>query len=83
MQKPAAHGKVTFPGNITLDSNLLESELEANWNAQVSCNSSGACNVQNHDLEYTHVESGSCDKKCYPSSHRGSGPFTRPRAPAP
>ncbi|HTV20981.1 MAG TPA: hypothetical protein VMG12_19985 [Polyangiaceae bacterium] len=65
MQKPAAHGKVTFPGNITLDSNLLKSQLKANWSAQSSCNSSGACTVQNHDLKYTHVESGSCDKKFY------------------
>ena len=65
MQKPTAHGKVTFPGGIVLDSNLLKSQLKSNWNTQMSCNSSGSCNAPNHDLRYTHVESGSCDKKYF------------------
>jgi hypothetical protein len=65
MQKPEAHGKVTFPGNIKLDSNLLKSQLKSGWNAQASCNASGACNVVNHDLKYAYVENGSCDKKFF------------------
>jgi hypothetical protein len=65
MQKPEANGKVVFPGNIKLDSNLLKSQLKTNWNAQASCNSSGACAAPNHDLRYTHLENGSCDKKFF------------------
>jgi hypothetical protein len=65
MQKPEANGKVKFPGNITLDTALLKSKLQAAWNDQMSCNSSGACNAPAHDLKYDHVESGSCDKKYF------------------
>jgi hypothetical protein len=65
MQKPEANGKVTFPGNIKLDSNLLKKQLKSNWDAQVACNNSGACAAPNHDLRYTHVENGSCDKKFF------------------
>jgi hypothetical protein len=65
MQKPEASGKVKFPGNITLDSALLRSSLQAAWNDQASCNSSGACNAPAHDLKYDHVEDGSCDKKYF------------------
>jgi hypothetical protein len=65
MQKPEASGKVTFPGNITLDSALLRQQLKAGWDAQMSCNSSGACWAPEHDLKYTHVEAGSCDKKFF------------------
>jgi len=65
MQKPEAHGKVKFPGNITLDATLLRSQLKSNWDAQASCNSSGACSAPEHDLKYTHVEAGSCDKKFF------------------
>jgi hypothetical protein len=65
MQKPAAHGKVKFPGNITLDSNLLKSQLKTNWNAQMSCNSAGQCTAPDHDLRFLYSESGSCDKKFF------------------
>ena len=65
MQKPEAHGKVTFPGNIMLDATLLRQQLKAGWDAQMSCNSSGSCAAPDHDLKYTHVESGSCDKKFF------------------
>ncbi len=65
MQKPEANGKVTFPGNITLDSTLLRQQLKAGWDAQTSCNASGACAAPEHDLKYTHVEPGSCDKKFF------------------
>ncbi len=65
MQKPEANGKVKFPGNITLDTAQLKSKLQAAWNDQMSCNSSGACNAPAHDLKYDHVEAGSCDKKFF------------------
>lgn len=65
MQKPEANGKVIFPGNIKLDSNLLKQLLKSGWDAQMSCNASGACAAPSHDLKYTHVESGSCDKKFF------------------
>lgn len=65
LQKPEASGKVTFPGGILLDSALLRQKLKEGWNAQMSCNSSGACNARTHDLRYHHVENGSCDKKYF------------------
>jgi hypothetical protein len=65
MQKPAANGKVKFPGNIVLDSNALKSQLKSNWTAQTSCNSAGQCNAPNHDLRFLYSEAGSCDKKFY------------------
>jgi hypothetical protein len=65
MQKPEAHGKVKFPGNITLDSNLLKQQLKSGWNSQMSCNSSGACAAPSHDLRFAYVEAGSCDKKFF------------------
>jgi hypothetical protein len=65
MQRPEAHGKVTFPGNIKLDSNLLKQKLRDGWNSQMSCNSSGACNAPTVDLRFHHVENGSCDKKFF------------------
>lgn len=65
MQKPEAHGKVTFPGGITLDSTLLRSLLKTHWNAQMSCNSAGQCNAPAHDLRFLYSEKGSCDKKFF------------------
>lgn len=65
MQKPAAHGKVTFPGNIKLDSNLLKSKLKSSWKAQKSCNDAGKCNAPNHDLRFLYSEKGSCDRKFF------------------
>ncbi|HTV17871.1 MAG TPA: hypothetical protein VMG12_04350 [Polyangiaceae bacterium] len=65
MQKPEANGKVRFPGDIVLDVALLKSKLQAAWNDQLSCNSSGACNAPAHDLKYDHVEDGSCDEKYF------------------
>lgn len=65
MQKPAANGKVMFPGNITLDSNLLKSQLKSFWSAQASCNSSGQCSAPDHDLRFLYSEAGSCDKKFF------------------
>ena len=62
MQKPEASGKVTFPGNITLDSTLLRTKLKEGWDAQAACTT---CAVPEHDLKYTHVEAGSCDKKFF------------------
>jgi hypothetical protein len=64
MQKPAAHGKVTFPGGIVLDSNLLKQKLKDGWNSQMSCGST-CTSVPTHDLRYSHVENGSCDKKFF------------------
>jgi hypothetical protein len=65
MQKPEAHGKVTFPGNIKLDSNLLRQLLESNWKAQMSCNAAGQCSAPDHDLKFLYSEKGSCDRKFF------------------
>jgi hypothetical protein len=65
MQRPEANGQVTFPGNIKLDSNLLKSKLKSNWNAQMSCNSSGQCSAPDHDLRFLYSEPGSCDRKFF------------------
>jgi hypothetical protein len=65
LQRAEAHGKVKFPGNITLDSNLLKQSLKSGWNSQLSCNSSGACAAPPHDLRFAFVEAGSCDKKFF------------------
>jgi hypothetical protein len=66
MQKPEANGKVTFPGNIKLDTALLKTALQTAWNDQKSCNGTSTCTgVPAHDLKYTHVEAGSCDKKFF------------------
>lgn len=66
MQKPEAHGKVMFPGNIALDSTLLRSKLKTAWNDQMACNATSTCrNVPAHDLRYAYVEDGSCDKKYF------------------
>jgi hypothetical protein len=65
MQKPAANGKVTFAGNIKLDSNALKSALKAGWDAQVKCEGNGSCPYPIHDLQYASVESGSCDLKYF------------------
>lgn len=65
MQRPEAHGKVSFPGNIKLDSNLLKSLLKSNWSAQVSCNNAGQCSAPDHDLRFLYSEPGSCDRKFF------------------
>jgi hypothetical protein len=76
MQKPEANGVVKFPGNISLDVAQLKSKLKAGWDSQMSCNSSGSCNVSAHDLRFDHVEDGSCDKKFFfDPLKEGSGSF--------
>jgi hypothetical protein len=65
MQRPEAHGQVTFPGNIKLDSQLLKQLLKTNWSAQMSCNSSGQCSAPAHDLRFLYSEKGSCDRKFF------------------
>ena len=64
LQKPEASGKVTFPGNIVLDSALLRTKLKDGWNAHLSCGTT-CSSVPTVDLRYHHVESGSCDKKFF------------------
>jgi len=60
LQRPAAHGKVTFSGDVTLDSTLLRKTLKNYWNSQVACNAAGNCPVDYHDLTYNHKKDGPC-----------------------
>jgi hypothetical protein len=79
MQRPEANGKVKFPGNITLDSNLLKSLLKSGWSAQASC--TGPACAPAHDLRFAYVEEGSCDKKFFFDPLK-AGTSTRLPAPA-
>jgi hypothetical protein len=65
LQKPAASGKVTFPGNIKLDSTRLRSTLKAYWDTQVACNAAGNCPVDYHDLKFHHTEAGPCGTRYF------------------
>jgi hypothetical protein len=65
LQKSSAHGKVTFPGNIKLDSYRLRSTLKAYWDQQVACNLAGKCPVDFHDLRFHHTEEGPCGTRFF------------------
>ncbi len=56
---------VKFPGNITLNPTAFRNALKKNYEEQVQCNGNGGCPVQNHDLQYTNWERGSCDVKYF------------------
>src|SRR5688572_8568995 len=60
LQKSTAHLRVTFEGNIKLDSYLLRKTLKAYWDQQVACNAAGSCPVDYHDLKFHHTEAGPC-----------------------
>jgi hypothetical protein len=87
LQKTAAHGTVTFEGNVKLDSYLLRKTLKTYWDQQVACNAAGNCPVDFHDLKYHHSEQGPCGTRFFydafemcQSAERECGP-TAPRAP--
>jgi hypothetical protein len=87
MQKSSAHGKVTFPGNIKLDSTRLRKTLKTYWDQQVACNQAGNCPVDFHDLKYHHSVEGPCGTRYFydafemcVSSQGACGP-TAPRTP--
>jgi hypothetical protein len=65
LQKSTAHGKVTFPGNIKLDSYLLRKTLKSYWDKQVACDTAGNCPVDFHDLKYHHSEEGPCGTRFF------------------
>jgi hypothetical protein len=65
LQSPAANGRVTFPGNIKLDSTLLRNTLKRYWDTQVACNAAGNCPVDFHDLKYHHTEAGPCGTRYF------------------
>jgi hypothetical protein len=65
MQKASASGRVTFPGNIKLDSTLLRQTLKRYWDYQVACNAAGNCPVDYHDLKFHHTEAGPCGTRYF------------------
>jgi len=65
MQNASANGKVTFPGNVKLDSTLLRQTLKKYWDSQVACNNAGNCPVDYHDLKFHHTESGPCGTRYF------------------
>jgi hypothetical protein len=65
LQKWEASGKVTFPGNIKLDSWRLRNTLKSYWDTQVACNLAGNCPVDFHDLKFHHTEAGPCGTRYF------------------
>jgi hypothetical protein len=65
MQKPAASGNVTFPGNVRLDSAVLRQTLKRYWDSQVACNAAGNCPVDYHDLVFHHTGAGPCGTRYF------------------
>jgi len=65
MQQASANGKVTFPGNIKLNSTLLRQTLKRYWDFQVACNNAGNCPVDYHDLKFHHTEAGPCGTRYF------------------
>jgi hypothetical protein len=88
LQSPLAHGKVTFPDNVKLDSTLLRQTLKKLWDQQVTCINAGNCPVDYHDLKYHHAETGPCGmryfydafEQCVSKDGNLCGP-TAPRVP--
>ena len=68
MQTSAANNLVVFPGGDKLNTDALQSRLEANWNAQWTCNNrpdnhtGDDCPTEYHELKLTKIASGACDK---------------------
>jgi hypothetical protein len=65
LQSPGANGKVTFPGNVKLNSTLLRQTLKRYWDSQVACNAAGKCPVDYHDLDFHHTEAGPCGTRYF------------------
>jgi len=65
MQKASASGKVTFPGNVKLDSAVLRQTLKTYWDSQVACNAAGNCPVDYHDLQFHHTAVGPCGTRYF------------------
>lgn len=65
MQTASANGKVTFPGNVKLNSTLLRQTLKSYWDYQVACNEAGNCPVDYHDLKFHHTEAGPCGTRYF------------------
>jgi hypothetical protein len=88
LQSPLAHGKVTFPGNVKLDSYALRGALKWFWDQQVACINAGNCPVDYHDLKYHHAETAPCGmryfydafEQCVSKDGNLCGP-TAPRVP--
>jgi hypothetical protein len=81
LQKPSAHGVVTFEGNIKLDSYLLRYTLKTYWDQQVACNSAGYCPVDFHDLKYHHSAMGPCGTRFFYDAFEQCDPRDGPCGP--